>query len=135
MNVTVTGPTGVDEAGIIPTEFSLSQNYPNPFNPTTSIQFGLTAQAPVTMEIYNILGVKNPVHSTHGEVMSVGTHRISGTAKMMQGASVTSGVYYYIASMLVPFRSRRKMMLRNSNLNNSINGKSLSRFALINQKT
>jgi len=109
MNVTVTGPTGVDEAGIIPTEFSLSQNYPNPFNPTTSIQFGLTAQAPVTMEIYNILGVK--IRSlTHGEVMSVGTHRIEWNGKDDAGASVTSGVYLYRINAGT-FQVTKKMML------------------------
>jgi hypothetical protein len=39
-------------------EFFLEQNYPNPFNTTTTILFRLNHSAPVTLEIYNLVGEK-----------------------------------------------------------------------------
>jgi hypothetical protein len=109
INVTVTGSTGVDAAGIIPTEYSLSQNYPNPFNPSTSIQFGLPAQAFVTMEIYNILGVKVRT-LLQGAVMSAGIHQMEWNGKDDAGASVTSGVYLYRINAGT-FQVTKKMMM------------------------
>jgi hypothetical protein len=106
--VTVTGPTGV-EVNNIPKEFSLSQNYPNPFNPSTSINIGLPVQAPVTMEIYNILGVKVRT-LLHGEVMSAGIHQMEWNGKDDAGASVTSGVYLYRINAGT-FQVTKKMMM------------------------
>jgi hypothetical protein len=109
INVTVTGSTGVDAAGIILTEFSLSQNYPNPFNPSTSIKFGLPTQAPVTMEIYNVLGVKVRT-LIHGEVMNAGFHQMEWNGKDDAGISVTSGVYLYRINAGT-FQVTKKMMM------------------------
>jgi hypothetical protein len=106
--VTVTGPTGV-EVNNIPKEFSLSQNYPNPFNPSTSINIGLPVQAPVMMEIYNILGVKVRT-LLHGEVMSAGIHQMEWNGKDDAGASVTSGVYLYRINAGT-FQVTKKMMM------------------------
>jgi hypothetical protein len=100
------GTTGVTKL-TIPTEFSLSQNYPNPFNPTTSINFGL--QAPVTMEIYNILGVKVRT-LIHGEVMGAGVHQMEWNGKDDAGSSVTSGVYLYRIDAGT-FQMTKKMMM------------------------
>jgi hypothetical protein len=107
-NVVVTGPTGVSQT-IVPTEFSLLQNYPNPFNPTTSIKFGLPIQAPVTMEVYNILGVKVRT-LLQGEVMSAGIHQMEWNGKDDVGATVTSGVYLYRINAGT-FQVTKKMML------------------------
>jgi hypothetical protein len=102
------GTTGVTKL-TIPTEFSLSQNYPNPFNPTTSINFGLPVQAPVTMEIYNILGVKVRT-LIHGEVMGAGVHQMEWNGKDDAGSSVTSGVYLYRIDAGT-FQMTKKMMM------------------------
>jgi hypothetical protein len=93
----------------IPKEYSLSQNYPNPFNPSTSIKFGLPLQAPVTMEIYNILGVKVRT-LLHGEVMSAGIHQMEWNGKDDAGVSVTSGVYLYRINAGT-FQVTKKMMM------------------------
>jgi hypothetical protein len=103
------GTTGVKEVPTIPTEFSLSQNYPNPFNPTTSIKFGLPVQASVTMEVYNVLGVKVRT-LMHGEVMSAGIHQMEWNGKDDAGISVTSGVYLYRINAGT-FQVTKKMMM------------------------
>jgi hypothetical protein len=102
------GITGVSVT-TVPTEFSLSQNYPNPFNPTTSIKFGLPVQAPVTMEVYNVLGVKVRT-LIHGEVMSAGIHQMEWNGKDDAGSAVTSGVYLYRINAGT-FQVTKKMMM------------------------
>ncbi len=72
----------------IPKDYAVYQNYPNPFNPTTNIRFDLKADARVTLEIYNVLGMK--VRSLNDGTMSAGTHEISVDMSRM-----ASGVYYY----------------------------------------
>jgi len=102
--------TGVDiVVGDIPKEFSLVQNFPNPFNPTTNIRYGLPHQASVTMEIYNMLGVKVRT-LLHGETMSAGVHQMSWDGKNDAGVSVTSGVYLY-RIVAGSFQSTMKMMM------------------------
>ncbi|MBI1803868.1 MAG: T9SS type A sorting domain-containing protein [Ignavibacteriae bacterium] len=49
--------TGVaNEAEQLPRGFMLYQNFPNPFNPTTSIEFDLSQQSTVTLEVFGVLG-------------------------------------------------------------------------------
>ena len=61
---------------------------PNPFNPTTNIRFDLKADASVTLEVYNVLGMK--VRSLNSGTMGAGTHEIPVDMSRM-----SSGVYYY----------------------------------------
>ena len=78
----------------IPTIFSLNQNYPNPFNPATTIRFGLPADAPVRLEVYNILGqyittLIDGVYHTAGFYESIWDSRDAS------GRLVPSGIYIY----------------------------------------
>ena len=41
-----------------PKNFGLSQNFPNPFNNQTNIEFQLSNQSIIKLEIFNILGQK-----------------------------------------------------------------------------
>ncbi|MBM4160895.1 MAG: T9SS type A sorting domain-containing protein [Ignavibacteria bacterium] len=79
---------------IVPTEFSLSQNYPNPFNPTTTLRFGLPKEAPVSLEIYNVLGVKVRT-LIDGQVLSAAFHQAVWDGKDDAGVSLPSGIYLY----------------------------------------
>jgi Cohesin domain/Putative Ig domain/FlgD Ig-like domain len=91
----VTKSTGVNSmASGVPTEFSLNQNYPNPFNPSTTISFGLPMAAPVTLEIYSILGAKVRT-LVSGSMMSAAYHSIVWDGKNDAGSQVTSGMYLY----------------------------------------
>jgi hypothetical protein len=102
-------PLSVTEQAGVPNDFSLGQNYPNPFNPSTSIKFGLPKAAPVTLEIYNVLGVKVRT-LINGQMMSASFHNVSWNGKDDNGATVTSGMYLYRISA-DKFVSTMKMML------------------------
>ncbi|MDP2983644.1 MAG: Ig-like domain-containing protein [Candidatus Latescibacter sp.] len=87
-----TGPTEVENS--IPQDFQLLQNMPNPFNPTTIIAFRIPEASWVTLSIYNILGqeVKTLVNSR----MNAGRYSVVWDATDSRGATVTSGVYFYL---------------------------------------
>ncbi|HAL55473.1 MAG TPA: hypothetical protein DCP63_03060 [Bacteroidetes bacterium] len=91
-NFTITGVSDGD--GLLPTEFSLGQNFPNPFNPITSLSFALPKEEPVTLEVYNMLGVKVRTLIGGGTV-SAGFHTIAWDGTNDAGVGVPSGVYLY----------------------------------------
>jgi len=95
----------------LPKEFSLSQNYPNPFNPATTISFGLPVSSPVTMEIYNVLGVKVRT-LLRGETMNAGIHQMEWNGKDDAGMAVTSGVYLYRINAGTFQVSKKMLMLK-----------------------
>lgn len=84
----------VEEPGVVPTEFTLSQNFPNPFNPSTTIRFALPKEAPVTLEIYNILGMKIRTLIS-GQSMNAAFHTVVWDGKDDAGVGVPSGMYLY----------------------------------------
>ncbi len=86
--------TPVEEIGVIPTEFTLGQNYPNPFNPSTMISFSMPKEAPVTFEIYNMLGVKIRTLMA-GETKSAGVYSVSWDGRSDAGVGMPTGVYLY----------------------------------------
>jgi hypothetical protein len=86
--------TGVTPPVAIPTDFVLGQNYPNPFNPTTLITYSLPKEAPVTFEVYNMLGVKVRTLMS-SETRSAGTYTISWDGRNDSGVGMPSGVYMY----------------------------------------
>jgi hypothetical protein len=106
-NFIITDVPKVD--GGIPTEFALGQNYPNPFNPTTTIRFDLPKEAPVTMEIYNILGVRVRT-LVKGEEINAGHHQMMWDGRDDFGSVVPSGVYLYRISA-GDFHASKKMTL------------------------
>jgi hypothetical protein len=94
---------------IIPTDFSLAQNYPNPFNPSTTIRFGLPKEAPVTLEIYNLLGMKVRTLIS-GDRMSAALYNIRWDGRDDAGVSSPSGMYIY-RIVADKFVSSKKMAL------------------------
>ena len=97
------------EDGVVPTEFGLTQNYPNPFNPSTKIGFDIPKEAPVSLEIYNILGVKVRTLMS-GQNASAGRYTATWDGKDETGVTVPSGVYLY-RIIAGDFHASKKMML------------------------
>jgi hypothetical protein len=83
-----------DNGAGVPTEFALGQNYPNPFNPSTTIRFDLPKEAPVTLEIYNVLGIRIRT-LLKGESVSAGHHLAVWDGRDDNGNAAPSGVYLY----------------------------------------
>jgi hypothetical protein len=78
----------------IPTDFALLQNYPNPFNPSTTIRFGLPKEAPVTLEIYNLLGMKVRTLMS-GQKLGAAFYNFTWNGRDDAGYTVPSGMYIY----------------------------------------
>jgi len=71
-----------------PERFELRQNYPNPFNPNTTIEFELTRNDFVTLEIYNALGQK--VAALLSGMMTPGAYKVEFDA-----GKLPTGIYFY----------------------------------------
>ncbi len=72
----------------LPSSFELKQNFPNPFNPSTRIQFDISSQTNVRLDIYNIIGQR--VTTLVNEEKSPGRYEVTFDA-----SSLASGVYLY----------------------------------------
>lgn len=72
----------------IPTGFSVKQNFPNPFNPTTKIEFSISSDNNVEVNVFNVLGLK--VATLMNEYVQAGTHTVEFDA-----SNLSSGIYFY----------------------------------------
>ena len=93
----------------VPLANSLSQNYPNPFNPETTIPYDLSSEAIVSLTIYNIAGqvVRKLVD---GESLAAGQYQAVWDGRSESGASVASGMYFYLLHA-GDYVAKRKMVL------------------------
>ena len=93
----------------LPLASSLSQNYPNPFNPETTIPYALSSDAIVSLTIYNIAGqvVRKLVD---GEALAAGQYQAVWDGRSESGASVASGMYFYLLHA-GDYVAKRKMVL------------------------
>jgi len=89
--------------GIVPERFALIGNYPNPFNNSTTIQYALSENSDVTIDIYDILGRK--VETLIDGTMPAGYHKITWNA---YGKS--TGIYFY-KLQVGEFTDTQKMVL------------------------
>jgi hypothetical protein len=97
-----------DDLPSVPEDFFLSSNYPNPFNPSTTISYGLPADADVRVEIYNLLGQN--VRTLVDEHQSAGYKAVIWDGRDNSGSSVSTGVYFYRIEA-GKFQASRKMLL------------------------
>ncbi len=74
--------------------FNLSQNYPNPFNPTTTIRFDVPTSSFVSLEIYDLVGLRIRTLVVDRR-MSAGSHVVTWNGLDENGVAVSSGTYLY----------------------------------------
>lgn len=93
----------------VPLANSLSQNYPNPFNPETTIRYGLSSDAIVSLTIYNIMGqvVRKLVD---GESLAAGQYQAVWDGRNESGVGVANGMYFYLLHA-GDYVAKRKMVL------------------------
>ncbi len=72
-----------------PEVFTLQQNFPNPFNPSTTIKFGLTQDAVVSLKMYDILG-RQVGMLLNNDLLTPGSYRY-----VWDAGHLPSGVYFY----------------------------------------
>jgi hypothetical protein len=96
-------PLSAGSSDNYPEDYNLAQNYPNPFNPSTKIEYQIKEAGFVSMEVYNILGVK--VATVINEYMPAGNYIADFSA-----ANLASGVYIYNIQVN-NFTKTRKMIL------------------------
>jgi len=74
-------------------ETTLRESYPNPFDERTTIEYVLSEEEHVRLEIYNVLGqrVRTLVQGTK----RAGTHRVTWEGENRYGTPVGNGVYFY----------------------------------------
>lgn len=90
----------------VPATYQLEQNFPNPFNPVTTIQFGLSEAARVTLKVYDLLG-REVATLVDDDQLDEGQHEVEFDA-----SSFASGVYFYrIVVNDGEFQKIRKMVL------------------------
>lgn len=100
-------PTSVlNEGSGIPKEFALKQNFPNPFNPVTRIDFSVSKQSNITINVYDVSGklLKTLVNEKH----SAGNYFVNFDAY-----GLSSGVYFY--SMIIDgirFKTNRMTLIK-----------------------
>ena len=83
-----------NDDGSTPHQFALSQNYPNPFNPSTTIQFELPSTSFVTLEVFDLLGIR--IRTLVGDQrMYPGSHSEVWNGLGDNGLPVPSGTYLY----------------------------------------
>lgn len=101
---------GLDESEDHKTTVTLQSNYPNPFNPGTTISYRLDRRAPITLQIYNVLGqsIRHLVAQNQGP----GTFEVYWDAKDDRGKTVTSGVYFYVLEVGAARRIGRMTLLK-----------------------
>ena len=103
--------TAVDPGpGVVPLSFDLQQNYPNPFNPTTSISYQLSAIAPVTLKLYDMLG--REVTTLVNEIGQPGRHTAIWNGKNDRGETVSSGIYLYQLRAGTSVLTRKMVLLK-----------------------
>jgi large repetitive protein len=82
-----------DEPQITPAVTELLGNYPNPFNPITNLNFSVSKEQNIRIDVYNLKGqmVRNLTNCRY----PLGMHSITWDSKDNYGKPQPSGIYYF----------------------------------------
>ncbi len=97
--------SSVPASSEIPERYVLTQNFPNPFNPATVITFSAPRLAPVTLEVFDLLGRR--VVTLVNETVTAGEHSVR-----FDGSSLASGMYVYRLSAAGQVMARKMMLVK-----------------------
>jgi len=86
------GYVSVDNATLLPEEFTLEQNYPNPFNPSTTIRYGLPEESDVSLIIYDIQG--RMVKTFHTKYQKAGWYEQVVDGNTTSSKAMSTGIYF-----------------------------------------
>jgi hypothetical protein len=95
--------SSLQEAIILPENYSLAAAYPNPFNPTTTINFAIPADTEVSISVYNLQG-REVVTLANGSY-DAGYHSVIWNAD-----THSSGVYF-VKMVAGSYVNTQKLML------------------------
>jgi len=95
---------------LIPEVFALHQNYPNPFNPTTQINYDLTEEGLVTINIYDVLGRK--IRTLINNNQSAGYRSTMWDGKNEYGEYVSAGMYIYMIKAGKYLDTKKMLLLK-----------------------
>ena len=99
------GATGINDKIISDNTFNLQQNYPNPFNPSTTINFSITKEENVKLNVYNLLGDK--VASIVNENKQAGNYSV-----LFNASTLSSGIYFYKLEAGQNSRIRKMLLIK-----------------------
>ena len=89
--------------------FKLLPIYPNPFNPQTKIEFTLTVESNVKLEILDVLGRR--VATLADRTYKAGTYSVAWNGQNNAGGKAASGVYFVRVQAGDSFTETRKIIL------------------------
>ncbi len=102
-NMILSPQTGTSSDNQLPMSFKLYQNYPNPFNAVTRIDYDLGKASRVKINIFNVAGDR--ITTLVDGPQEIGNHQV-----LWDGASVSSGVYFYQINT-GDFQATKRMLL------------------------
>ncbi len=91
---------------------SLGQNHPNPFNPQTTIPFVIPGSGASRVRVFVIDAGGRVVRTLVDEAMAGGSHTAVWDGKDAGGASVSSGVYFYVLDVGGQRLTRKMVLLK-----------------------
>jgi hypothetical protein len=97
--------TGIEEAQLNASKFTLSQNFPNPFNSSTTIQYTLPKKCYIKLRILNLSGQEISTLA-EGE-RSEGEHTIQWNAN-----SLANGIYLYQLQASKLIETRKLLLIK-----------------------
>ncbi|NBC27707.1 MAG: T9SS type A sorting domain-containing protein [Bacteroidetes bacterium] len=77
-----------DANGTLPEQFRLNPNYPNPFNPSTTISYEVPRSAPVTIQVFDMLGREVST------LVDESRHTAGSFTIQFDASGLSSGVYF-----------------------------------------
>lgn len=102
--------TGLAEIDAHLTDFSLYQNYPNPFNPSTTIEYFVTEQANVKINLYNVTG--ELVSKLVNQTQEIGLYSIKWDGRDDSGNELSTGIYFYQMQVGKNIQTKKMILLR-----------------------